>query len=165
VSAKVVYEAATGRIAYCTDAQVVLEAGQAVLAVPEMVQPDAWRVDVAAKRLVPAPPIVIPPAVERAKRLREIDLTADTKRRQLGSPGDMQAVVYLLKADEARRFLADPTPDPASYPFLAAEVGITAPSMSAVAEQILAASNEWRAHLAQLDAARLAAKRDAEAEA
>ena len=164
MSATVVYDAATGRIAYCTDGDVVLAAGQSTLVVPDMVAPDAWRVDAANGRLVPAPAPVIPPEADKARRLHQIDLTADTKRKQFGSPGDMQAVVYLLKADEARRFLADPMPDPAAYPFLASEVGITGPSMSAVAEQVLAASNEWRAHLAQLDAERLAAKRDVEAE-
>lgn len=38
-----------------------------------------------------------------------------------------QQMIYLAKEAEARAFLADPAPDLAAYPLLAAEVGLTAP--------------------------------------
>ncbi|MFO1141184.1 MAG: hypothetical protein U1E59_02145 [Amaricoccus sp.] len=77
-----------------------------------------------------------------------------------------QDMVYLEKAAEARRFLtawptpedvpAEVSPDPElGYPFVLAEVGITAPSAHAVASIYVVGAATFRAAGAALEAVRL----------
>lgn len=69
------------------------------------------------------------------------------------SPG--QEMIYLAKEAEARELASDPAPDPADYPMLAAEVGITAPTLAEVGQIILNLAVLWRGIGAQLEQVRL----------
>lgn len=69
------------------------------------------------------------------------------------APG--QSMIYLAKEAEARAWIADPTPDPAAYPLLSAELGITAPDAWQLAQIWLGMADIWRQAAAQLEALRL----------
>jgi len=73
------------------------------------------------------------------------------------TPG--RAMTYLAKETQARQFLAAAEPDPADYPLIAGEVGITADTAKAVAETILAMSQSWHALGAAIEAVRLTDKK------
>ncbi len=66
-----------------------------------------------------------------------------------------QDMIYLAKEAEARAWIADPVPDPAAYPLLVAEIGITAPDAASLAQLWLNLAALWREAAAQLEALRL----------
>ncbi len=66
-----------------------------------------------------------------------------------------QQMIYLAKEAEARAWLADAAPNPAEYPLLSAEVGITAPDAPSLAQLWLNMGQLWRAAAAQLEALRM----------
>jgi len=66
-----------------------------------------------------------------------------------------QEALYLLKEAEARAWLAEAEPDPAQYPLIAAEIGITAPSGDEVAQVYLNLGALYVQAAAQLETARL----------
>ncbi|HCO90950.1 MAG TPA: hypothetical protein DIT40_08255 [Alphaproteobacteria bacterium] len=70
-----------------------------------------------------------------------------------------QAMVYLQKYDEARRYLAQAILpfDLGDYPFLQAEVGVTGDSPQAVAQVIVSLGNQWTAVAVEIETARLGA--------
>lgn len=73
------------------------------------------------------------------------------------TPG--RAMTYLAKEAQARQFLEAAEPDPADYPLIAGEVGITADTAKAVAETILAMAKAWHTMGAAIESVRLAAKK------
>lgn len=87
-----------------------------------------------------------------------IDAAAEALRLRYMTGGAGQAMVYQAKAAEALRLSGDADPSPAGYPLLAAEVGITAPTLTGVGAAVLAAHDEWTRIGALIEAARLAAK-------
>lgn len=74
-----------------------------------------------------------------------------------------QEMIYLAKEAEAVRFVADPAPDMAAYPFLASEIGVTATTPYELAQVWLFMSQAWRGAAAQIEQARLAALAQIEA--
>lgn len=54
--ASVIYSVETGAIRLCTDGLAIPNDGEAVLEVPAVVKPSAWRVDLATMQLVAVPP-------------------------------------------------------------------------------------------------------------
>lgn len=74
-----------------------------------------------------------------------------------------QEMIYLAKEAEAVRFVADPAPDMADYPFLASEIGVTATTPYELAQVWLFMSQAWRGAAAQIEQARLAALAQIEA--
>lgn len=68
-----------------------------------------------------------------------------------------QEVVYTMKRDEALRFLSDNEPDIASYPLIAAEIGITAATAYEVAQVYINMSHMFVSALAMLENVRLTA--------
>lgn len=66
-----------------------------------------------------------------------------------------QDMIYLAKEAEARAWIADPAPDPAAYPLIVAEIGITAPDAASLAQLWLNLAALWRSRAAQLEALRL----------
>lgn len=68
-----------------------------------------------------------------------------------------QEMIYLGKEDEARRWLGAAEPVLADYPFLEAEVGITAATPHDLATLWLAMAAAWRGVAAQIEAARMTA--------
>lgn len=69
------------------------------------------------------------------------------------APG--QEMIYLTKEAEALRYLADTDPDPADYPLIVAEVGVTAPDAHQIAQIWAYMADVWRQVAAQIEAARL----------
>lgn len=96
----------------------------------------------------------------QAKRaaIAHVDATAERARLMWITPGAGQSLVYALKREEAARFADDPDPDPAAYPMLSAEVGITAETIGEVAAVVAATSNMWIAIAAAIETLRLSAK-------
>ncbi len=70
-----------------------------------------------------------------------------------------QQMIYLGKEAEARAWLADPAPDPAAYPLLLAEVGLTAETPYQLAQLWLGLGVLWRQVAAAIEAARMTALR------
>ncbi len=89
---------------------------------------------------------------------RGVDGTAERERMRYITGGAGQAMTYQRKADEARACLADENPQPADYPMLSAEIGITAATLAGVAEVVNAAYEAWLMIGARIEAARLGAK-------
>lgn len=71
------------------------------------------------------------------------------------APG--QEMIYLGKEAEALHWLASAAPDLQDYPFLAAEVGITAPTPQALAELWRDMAAQWRVVGSAIEQARLGA--------
>lgn len=68
-----------------------------------------------------------------------------------------QQMIYLAKEAEAARWAADPAPDLADYPLIAAEIGITAPDAASLVQIWLNMAALWRSAAADLEALRLTA--------
>ena len=88
-----------------------------------------------------------------------IDEAAERTRLKYVTPGSAQAMVYKEKAEEAKRYSADQSPNPANYPILMASVGIEAASLAQVAAGVLTTYALWTGLAAQIEAVRLGAKR------
>jgi len=73
-----------------------------------------------------------------------------------------RALVYQRKSDEARRYAAivaaSGEPDPADYPVLAADMGITAPDLAGVVAVMQGLDAAWAKVAAAIEALRLGAK-------
>lgn len=89
---------------------------------------------------------------------RQTDSRAEAERLRYITPGAGQALTYMQKSDEARRYLASSDPVDADFPLLAAEVGITAPDIHGVATIVSAAFGQWQQIGASIEAARLGGK-------
>lgn len=88
-----------------------------------------------------------------------VDLAAEDERAKYITPGSGQAMTYQQKASEAVMLEDDPAPDPADYPLLLAEVGITAPTLAEVGVVVRQAHGAWILLGAQIEAVRLGAKK------
>lgn len=97
--------------------------------------------------------------VLRDRLKREIDSAAEAARLRYITPGAGQAMTYQQKIDEVWALAQDAEPTPENYPLLAAEIGITAPSLDEVAAVVLAAYQQWRVIGRAIEAARLAGKK------
>ncbi|MBY5709701.1 hypothetical protein [Rhizobium leguminosarum] len=91
-----------------------------------------------------------------------IDKAAEEERVKYITPGAGQAMTYLHKADQARRYVAAAEPVDSEYPLLAAEVGITASSIAGVAAVVIAAFENWQDIGGLIEAARLGTKKAVE---
>lgn len=109
---------------------------------------------------VPPEPI----AATRARWIVHVDESAEAARQKFITPGAGQSAVYLRKEAEARRFLAlDPevqtAQEPGSaWPYLSAEINVTAPTLPLVAAVIVGLADAWDQAAGAIEALRLAAK-------
>ena len=94
----------------------------------------------------------------RQRAMEQVDAQAEFQRLALITPGAGQALVYERKRAEAERMAGDANPQPADYPLLAAEVGITAPTLAGVGAAVRATASDWIAAAASIEAVRLRAK-------
>ena len=99
----------------------------------------------------------------KAELKAAVDQAAETERLNFITPGAGQAMTYQQKIDEARAFKAASSPKAADFPVLSSEVGITAETLSEVADIVLAAFAQWQQIGAMIESIRLGAKRDIEA--
>lgn len=65
-----------------------------------------------------------------------------------------QDMIYLRKEQSARACLADPTPDPAHYPILAAELAFRGPTVTDVATVIVSLADFFEVFAAAVEALR-----------
>ncbi|MBP2566797.1 hypothetical protein J2766_003394 [Agrobacterium tumefaciens] len=97
----------------------------------------------------------------KAKLISKIDADAENARLHYITGGAGQAMTYQQKAQEAVAVLAligSGEIDPSGFPLLAAEIGITAPSLIEVAQVVNAAHQGWRVVGAEIEALRLGGK-------
>lgn len=99
----------------------------------------------------------IPLAAFKISLCRQIDTAAEAERLKYITPGAGQAMTYQAKAEEARRYTLDPA-DPAGFPLLSAEVGVTGATLAEVAQVVGDAYAAWLMIGAAIEAVRLAAK-------
>lgn len=88
----------------------------------------------------------------------KIDSEAEAERLKYITSGAGQAMAYQRKSAEAKACLSATDPQAFDYPMLAAEIGITAATLIAVAEAVNAADAAWLAIGAAIEAVRLGAK-------
>lgn len=97
----------------------------------------------------------------KVRLVAEIDVGAENARLRFITGGSGQAMTYQQKAQEAASVLASigsgPL-EPAGFPLLSAEVGITASTLVEVAQIVNAAYRSWLQIGAQIEALRLFAK-------
>lgn len=107
----------------------------------------------------PVQPYAPPPLdLIKSEIKARLDAAAENERLKYITSGSGQAMTYQQKAAEAAACLADTDPDPADYPLLAAEIGITGATLEDVADAVCAAHQAWRVIGAQIEAARLGGK-------
>lgn len=137
---------------------ITVEAHAALLAAQSqgaVIQPDATGNPVA---VFPPPPTAAEVlATTKATALATVDSSIATIRRAFVTDLPGQEMIYLAKEAEARAWQAATDPDPADYPFMSAEVGVTAPTPAALASLWLTMGAQWRAVAAQIEAARMTA--------
>lgn len=135
--------------------------------VAEMVKADepvseGWRWD-GSKFSPPATAPLIALEAIKLDLKNSVDAMAEAERLKYITPGEGQAMTYRQKVDEAQAFKATKSPLSKDYPVLSSEIGITASSLDAVADIVLAAYAQWQQIGAAIERARLGAKRDIEA--
>lgn len=109
--------------------------------------------------IVDPPPVEeIPLAVVKAGLKARIDADAEAERLKYITAGAGQALTYMQKSDEARRYLAEETPTESDYPLLSAEIGITADDLHGVALVVSGAYAQWQQIGAAIEAVRLGTK-------
>ncbi|EPE99546.1 hypothetical protein [Rhizobium grahamii] len=121
--------------------------------------PDDQRERANSIPLFPEPAL---PAIKAALKA-SIDAAAETERLKYITGGTGQAMTYQQKSDEARRYItaigSSETPiNPADYPLLSAEVGITAPTLGEVVAVVNAAFLQWQMIGGAIEAIRLGTK-------
>ncbi len=88
---------------------------------------------------------------------RRINDAAELCRGRYITSGDGQMMTYLEKITQARSCVSSQSPLESDYPMLAAEIGITAPTLAGVAEVVIEAYNQWIVIGSAIEAVRRAA--------
>ena len=102
-------------------------------------------------------------ATSRVVAISTVNTVAEAVRSRFVTPGSGQAMVYMEKQAEARAWFAAGEPeDLTEFPWLQAEIGITAPSSYELAQLWLNLSTIWAQIGSQLEAIRLTAIKDIE---
>lgn len=101
--------------------------------------------------------------VLKAQLIASIDTSAEVTRLVYITGGAGQAMTYQRKVEEARLCIAAEEPVADDFPMLSAEIGITGDTLAGVAETVIAAYNNWLEVGAQIERARLFAKKSIDA--
>lgn len=99
----------------------------------------------------------IPVETMRSRALDAVSQAVNDVRKHFVSDLPGQDMVYLRKEAEARAWVASPQPDIADYPFLTAEVGITAPDPYQLAQVWLNMAASWIGIASVIENARFSA--------
>lgn len=94
-------------------------------------------------------------AAEKRAAVAQVNGMADQVRRMFITPIIGQEMVYLEKEAEARRYLNELEPDLSDYPFISAEVGVSAVTAQQVAQLYLNLGAQWRVVGSMLENVRL----------
>lgn len=95
---------------------------------------------------------------QRLAAIEAIDVRAEELRALFVTTKPGQIGVYLDKEREAEACSIDPAPEPADYPYCAADAEIEGVTLHAAAATILANAAAWRAAAAAIERIRLGAK-------
>lgn len=106
----------------------------------------------------PPPPVATPEMRENAVQM--VNDAAEQARGKYITLGSGQALTYLAKAEELRRYDADTNPVKVDYPHLSAEIGITGQSLTAVADTVRSAVAAWDVARVDIERVRLKAVAD-----
>lgn len=90
----------------------------------------------------------------KAVAISHVNEIIATRRLDFITDGPGQEMIYREKVAEAARYLEELPGDLTAYPFLAAEVGVSAPDAASLAALWLAKSAEWKLIGGQLEALR-----------
>lgn len=94
----------------------------------------------------------------QAELRAQVDSAAERERLKYITPGAGQAMTYQEKFAEVVRYEADPNPLKENYPMMTAEIGVTGGSLTAVAQAIRAAYDQWKQIGTAIEVVRLTAK-------
>jgi hypothetical protein len=119
------------------------------------IQPDANGNPVAVFPTPPTAAEVLTSA--KAAAHAAVEAAVSAIRRAFVTDLPAQEMIYLAKEAEARAWQAATDPDLADYPFMQAEVGLTAATPAALAALWITMAGQWRAVAAQIEAARMTA--------
>lgn len=108
---------------------------------------ETWRVQNDADRL----------SLAKNRAKLRVDALAETIRLSVITPGAGQLATYLAQEAEARLLIANPETSTPT-PYLAALVGVIAPTIGEVAQVVAAMSDQWNTINAAVNAARLIGK-------
>lgn len=93
----------------------------------------------------------------QAETIAAINATIGEIRARYITVAPGQDPIYAAKEAEARDYIADSAPDMSKYPFLSAEVGVTAPDAYQLAQLWLGMASLWRTVASALERIRLVA--------
>ena len=111
-----------------------------------------------------APPVVeIDPQALKRDTLERIDAMAERARLAFVTPGSGQAMVYVEKLSEARRYVSDEKPAADDYPLLQAESDVSGTPLADIARTIIEKQARWIRGAARIERVRLKAKADVKA--
>ena len=118
----------------------------------ELIFPDALEAEIRAIDLSNEDTVL--PSLKLALVV-EVNSEAEAQRKKYITPGEGQAMTYTEKLAQARAFQAATSPDPADYPMIANEIGITASTAAGVAEAVITAYGAWAAIGAAIERVRM----------
>lgn len=127
--------------------------GEGFIAYPP--RPGPWNVWDGAEWIDPRTPEDHAAELVAARQAAIREITAIRGAARLAYITDIpgQDMLYMAKMEEAREYIAATDPDPADYPLIASEVGVTAPTADEVAQVFLNLNALWRYAAGQIDAA------------
>lgn len=120
------------------------------------VQPQSFP-SIAGLKVINGVPVYADLSSVKAAATGRVNTLAGDLRRTFITTIPGQEMIYLAKEAEAKAWIADPSPDIADFPLLAAEAGLTAPDADQLAQLWLNLGSQWRQVAAQIEAARLGA--------
>ena len=142
--------------------EIYARPGRGVLTTAAEVDPNKFKVDLSGPEptLTPVDQSILDAAefeqMHNFTKRRVADLVSSARTHFITSlPG--QDAIYQAKYEEAVAYQADPSPDMAEYPFLSAEIGVTAVDASDIATIWVALRTGWIASAAAIENARLIA--------
>ena len=151
----VFYEKATGSIVFTLEGEgypphLITDTVDVITTQLDLGEISCWRVENGA-------PVRFTIAPIQARYLGRVNAMMTVTRTKFITALPAQDMIYLRKETEALAYVADPAPDMANYPFLWAEIGVTAPDAWSVAQVWLYMSAMWRGIAAQLEGIRITA--------
>lgn len=92
--------------------------------------------------------------------LHKVDAAVEAERLKEVTPGSAQAMVYLQKASEAERYLADNTVDTATIPHIVEEANELGLTLLEAAQRVKDRHDAWNAMSSALESRRQRAKHE-----
>lgn len=94
------------------------------------------------------------------QKMAEVDERVEKERLKIVTPGSVQAMVYMEKADEAERYKADPSIANSEIPHVVKEANTLGLTIDAAADRILLRRNEWKELSSNIESERQRVKQE-----